>query len=218
MMYCLVCDGLWNFVVQIRLGWTDAAMIAGAREVGVSPSIVGSFPRKEAALVGVFVLVLDVCKSWCILNIFLSPLSHCVDKEQKEHRFANPIFTLDSLDSSIRLPQLKRSATTFTNISSQIGYLTDRRFTHSHLAQVKVIMPEILVKVRLQFKHKGPFPPQALGPLDPSSRRNVILALTVKGGSYVHYYSGITGKCLTGMVSSERGNNVMMKIEFDVLL
>lgn len=38
----------------IRLGWTDAAMIAGAREVGVSPAIVGSFPRKEAALVEYF--------------------------------------------------------------------------------------------------------------------------------------------------------------------
>ncbi|KAL6585704.1 hypothetical protein OROMI_002348 [Orobanche minor] len=39
---------------QIRLGWSDGAMIAGAREVGVSPSIVGSFPRKEAALVEFF--------------------------------------------------------------------------------------------------------------------------------------------------------------------
>ncbi|KAL6496456.1 hypothetical protein OROGR_029714 [Orobanche gracilis] len=38
----------------IRLGWSDGAMIAGAREVGVSPSIVGSFPRKEAALVEFF--------------------------------------------------------------------------------------------------------------------------------------------------------------------
>ncbi|KAL0346766.1 UNVERIFIED_CONTAM: Ubiquinone biosynthesis protein COQ9, mitochondrial [Sesamum calycinum] len=38
----------------IRLGWGEAAMIAGAREVGVSPSIVGSFPRKEAALVEFF--------------------------------------------------------------------------------------------------------------------------------------------------------------------
>ncbi|GAB4853681.1 hypothetical protein Ancab_017871 [Ancistrocladus abbreviatus] len=37
-----------------RLGWTEAAMMAGAREVGVSPSIVGSFPRKEAALVEYF--------------------------------------------------------------------------------------------------------------------------------------------------------------------
>ncbi|XP_075502109.1 uncharacterized protein LOC142540094 [Primulina tabacum] len=38
----------------IRLGWTDAAMISGARDVGVSPSIVGSFPRKEASLVEFF--------------------------------------------------------------------------------------------------------------------------------------------------------------------
>ncbi|KAF7142474.1 hypothetical protein RHSIM_Rhsim05G0005000 [Rhododendron simsii] len=37
-----------------RLGWTEAAMIAGAREAGVSPSIVGSFPQKEAALVEFF--------------------------------------------------------------------------------------------------------------------------------------------------------------------
>nr|GMC76163.1 ubiquinone biosynthesis protein COQ9-B, mitochondrial [Ipomoea batatas]GME01835.1 ubiquinone biosynthesis protein COQ9-B, mitochondrial [Ipomoea batatas]GME10692.1 ubiquinone biosynthesis protein COQ9-B, mitochondrial [Ipomoea batatas] len=42
----------------IKLGWTEAAMIAGAREVGLSPSIVGSFPRKEAALVEFF---MDEC-------------------------------------------------------------------------------------------------------------------------------------------------------------
>ncbi|XP_044471276.1 ubiquinone biosynthesis protein COQ9, mitochondrial-like [Mangifera indica] len=36
------------------LGWTEAAMIAGARVVGVSPAIIGSFPRKEAALVEYF--------------------------------------------------------------------------------------------------------------------------------------------------------------------
>ena len=35
----------------IKLGWTEAALIAGAREVGLSPSIIGSLPRKEAALV-----------------------------------------------------------------------------------------------------------------------------------------------------------------------
>lgn len=44
---------LCNFIEQNRVGWTDAAMIAGAREAGVSPSVVGSFPRKEAALVEV---------------------------------------------------------------------------------------------------------------------------------------------------------------------
>ncbi|XP_057985765.1 uncharacterized protein LOC110632578 isoform X3 [Hevea brasiliensis] len=33
------------------LGWSEEAMIAGARDAGVSPAIVGSFPRKDAALV-----------------------------------------------------------------------------------------------------------------------------------------------------------------------
>ncbi|XP_006305169.2 ubiquinone biosynthesis protein COQ9-B, mitochondrial [Capsella rubella] len=37
-----------------RLGWTEEAMMAGSRDVGVSPSIVGSFSRKEAALVEFF--------------------------------------------------------------------------------------------------------------------------------------------------------------------
>ncbi|XP_047157802.1 uncharacterized protein LOC124828530 [Vigna umbellata] len=37
----------------IKLGWTEAALIAGARDVGLSPSIVGSLTRKEAALVEV---------------------------------------------------------------------------------------------------------------------------------------------------------------------
>ncbi|XP_074269290.1 uncharacterized protein LOC141592490 [Silene latifolia] len=41
-----------------RLGWGEAAMMAGAREVGISPSIVGAFPRKEAALVEFF---MDEC-------------------------------------------------------------------------------------------------------------------------------------------------------------
>lgn len=46
----------------MRLGWTDAAMISGARAVGVSPSIIGSFPRKEAALVEVILsLLVDIC-------------------------------------------------------------------------------------------------------------------------------------------------------------
>ncbi|OVA04226.1 COQ9 [Macleaya cordata] len=38
----------------LRLGWSEASIISGAKEVGVSPSIVGSFPRKEAALVEFF--------------------------------------------------------------------------------------------------------------------------------------------------------------------
>ncbi|GJR97817.1 ubiquinone biosynthesis protein COQ9, mitochondrial [Tanacetum coccineum] len=41
-----------------KLGWSEAAMIAGARDVSLSPSIVGSIPRKEAALVEYFMTVL----------------------------------------------------------------------------------------------------------------------------------------------------------------
>ncbi|KAJ7550869.1 hypothetical protein O6H91_07G122500 [Diphasiastrum complanatum] len=37
-----------------KLGWTEAAMLAGARDTGLSPSIVGAFPRKEAELVEYF--------------------------------------------------------------------------------------------------------------------------------------------------------------------
>ncbi|PIN25566.1 hypothetical protein CDL12_01689 [Handroanthus impetiginosus] len=54
----------------------------------------------------------------------------------------------NSLDSSIRLLRLKRYPTTFTNIRPQIESLTERRFTHSHLAQLKFIMPEaILIEI-----------------------------------------------------------------------
>ncbi|XP_047332044.1 ubiquinone biosynthesis protein COQ9-A, mitochondrial [Impatiens glandulifera] len=41
-----------------RFGWTEAALVAGAREAGLSPSIIGSLPRKEAALVEFF---MDEC-------------------------------------------------------------------------------------------------------------------------------------------------------------
>ncbi|WOK93235.1 ubiquinone biosynthesis protein COQ9, mitochondrial [Canna indica] len=42
----------------VRLGWTESALISGARDVGVSPAIVGSIPRKEATLVEFF---MDAC-------------------------------------------------------------------------------------------------------------------------------------------------------------
>lgn len=38
----------------VRLGWSEDALIAGAKEAGVSPAIIGSFPRKEATLVEFF--------------------------------------------------------------------------------------------------------------------------------------------------------------------
>ena len=50
---------MWSFPkLQLKLGWTEAAMVAGSRDVSVSPSIVGAFPRKEAALVEVQLILL----------------------------------------------------------------------------------------------------------------------------------------------------------------
>ncbi|XP_052169910.1 CDT1-like protein a, chloroplastic [Diospyros lotus] len=50
----------------------------------------------------------------------------------------------DSLDSSIRLLSLKGYSSTFTNISPKVECLTDRRFSHVHLAQLKFILPEVI--------------------------------------------------------------------------
>ncbi|KAJ9176427.1 hypothetical protein P3X46_011738 [Hevea brasiliensis] len=61
----------------------------------------------------------------------------------------------DSLDSSIRLLRLKGSMSTFTNISPKIECLTDRRFSHRHLAQLKFILPEAIeIKRVLMFDER----------------------------------------------------------------
>ncbi|KAK9013433.1 hypothetical protein V6N11_041441 [Hibiscus sabdariffa] len=49
-----------------------------------------------------------------------------------------------SLDSAIRLLKLKGSMPTFTNICPKVECLTDRRFSHGHLAQLKHILPEAI--------------------------------------------------------------------------
>ena len=52
------------------MGWSESAMIAGARDVGVSPAIVGAFQRKEASLVEVTSpseSTFSVVISWLIL-------------------------------------------------------------------------------------------------------------------------------------------------------
>ncbi|OIW01691.1 hypothetical protein TanjilG_01198 [Lupinus angustifolius] len=60
-----------------------------------------------------------------------------------------------SLDSSIRLTQMKGRMPSFTNIAQKIESLSDRRFTHSHLAQLQFILPEgILIKKVLVFDER----------------------------------------------------------------
>ncbi|GMI98710.1 hypothetical protein HRI_003540200 [Hibiscus trionum] len=61
----------------------------------------------------------------------------------------------DGLDSAIRLLKLKRSMPTFTNICPKVECLTDRRFSHGHLAQLKRILPEAIeIKRMLIFDEK----------------------------------------------------------------
>ncbi|KAJ6730883.1 DNA REPLICATION FACTOR CDT1 [Salix viminalis] len=61
----------------------------------------------------------------------------------------------DNLDSSIRLLRMKGSMSTLSNISPKIESLTDRRFTHNHLAQLKYIMPEAIeIKRVLRFNEQ----------------------------------------------------------------
>ncbi|XP_060196724.1 CDT1-like protein a, chloroplastic [Lycium barbarum] len=58
----------------------------------------------------------------------------------------------NSMDSSIRLLHLKGTATTFTNIGAKIESLTDKRFSYSHLAQLKFILPEA-IEIKKILKH-----------------------------------------------------------------
>ncbi|KAL3717327.1 hypothetical protein ACJRO7_008841 [Eucalyptus globulus] len=58
----------------------------------------------------------------------------------------------DGLDSAVRLLKLKGSLSTFTNVCPKIECLTDRRFTHKHLSQLKYILPEAIeIKKVLTF-------------------------------------------------------------------
>ncbi|XP_030933856.1 CDT1-like protein b [Quercus lobata] len=61
----------------------------------------------------------------------------------------------DSLDSSIRLLRLKGSSSSFTNICPKIECLTDRRFTHRHLAQLKFILRDAIEIKRVLVFDEG---------------------------------------------------------------
>ncbi|KAL3849951.1 hypothetical protein ACJIZ3_011833 [Penstemon smallii] len=81
----------------------------------------------------------------------------------------------NSLDSSIRLLSIKNYATIFTHISSQIRTLTGRSFLHSHLAQLKFIMPEVIVleKILQHDERTSCMKPDLLITLDMESIKRV---------------------------------------------
>ncbi|MQL78270.1 hypothetical protein Taro_010691 [Colocasia esculenta] len=70
-------------VVRMKLGWSDTALIAGARDVGISPSIIGSFPRKEAALVEVITPLLCRITPYFLIDFFIGEWSLRVRKTLK---------------------------------------------------------------------------------------------------------------------------------------
>ncbi|KAL5796547.1 hypothetical protein ACOSQ2_001367 [Xanthoceras sorbifolium] len=79
--------------------------------------------------------------------------AHASTKLPEKYRQLGDFF--DSLDSAIRLLKLKRSMSTFTNIAPKIECLTDRRFSYSHLAQLKFLLPEAIeIKKVLMFDEK----------------------------------------------------------------
>ncbi|CAM8962019.1 unnamed protein product [Rhodiola kirilowii] len=53
--------------------------------------------------------------------------------------------TFHSLDCVVRLMRMKGATPVFSNVCSKVEQLTDRRFTHGQLAQVKFILPEVMV-------------------------------------------------------------------------
>ncbi|KAI3872256.1 hypothetical protein MKW98_011748 [Papaver atlanticum] len=57
-----------------------------------------------------------------------------------------------SMEKSIRLLRMRRTMTTFTNVSRSVESLTKRRFTTANLAQIKYLLPEeiVLEKVTVQ--------------------------------------------------------------------
>ncbi|CAN6544995.1 unnamed protein product [Malus baccata var. baccata] len=58
----------------------------------------------------------------------------------------------DCLDASIRLLRLRGLMPSFTNLRPKIECLTDRRFTISHLAQLKVVLPEVIEITKVLVK------------------------------------------------------------------
>ncbi|WOG87184.1 hypothetical protein DCAR_0206407 [Daucus carota subsp. sativus] len=63
-------------------------------------------------------------------------------KLPEQYEILDKLFS--SLDSSIRLLRIKGTVSTFANISPKMECLTDRRFSHGQLAQLKFIFPEAI--------------------------------------------------------------------------
>lgn len=84
-----------------KLGWTEAALVAGARDAGLSPAIVGSFPRKDAALVEFF---MDEC------NHQLQDEIEAREKELSSMLLADRVAQIVRLRLQMQVPYLSKWA------------------------------------------------------------------------------------------------------------
>nr|XP_024366742.1 ubiquinone biosynthesis protein COQ9-A, mitochondrial-like isoform X2 [Physcomitrium patens] len=82
-----------------RLGWTESALVQGAKDAGLSPAIVGSFPRKDAALVEFF---MDEC------NRHLEDEVEAREKELSSMLLAERIAQLVRLRLQMQIPFLSK--------------------------------------------------------------------------------------------------------------
>ncbi|KAK9067556.1 hypothetical protein SSX86_011667 [Deinandra increscens subsp. villosa] len=73
-----------------------------------------------------------------------APISKPIVSKSLPEKYETLAKFFHSFMLSIRLLGLKGSMSTFTKISRQVESLTDRTFAHSHLAQIKFILPEAI--------------------------------------------------------------------------
>ncbi|XP_051123320.1 CDT1-like protein b [Andrographis paniculata] len=64
------------------------------------------------------------------------------DLAQLPHEFMGLLEFFNRMTTSLRLLSLRRRATSFQNISTQVEILTGRKFHFMHLAQIKFVLPE----------------------------------------------------------------------------
>ncbi|XP_070662377.1 CDT1-like protein a, chloroplastic [Malus domestica] len=85
------------------------------------------------------------------LRPMLEPLKGCW-KSKVSYEILNEFF--NCLDATIRLLQLRGLMPSFTNLRPKIECLTDRRFTISHLAQLKFVLPKVIEITKVLVKDR----------------------------------------------------------------
>lgn len=110
-----------------RLGWMEAALVAGARDVGLSPSIVGSFQHKDAALV----------------EFFMDDCNHKLQEqlERKEKELSNMLLA-DRIASIVRM-RLEMNVPVITKWASALSIQANPLNAATALKQRALLVDDI---------------------------------------------------------------------------